>query len=108
MPRQDWWQPGYRSPNNIEVDVEELESLAAEVRRAQMALEGSPRYTYCDAGDRDGRLSAAVEEYVDLNQKPRERIKERLMVAADAIDGAARAFGGVENALVTALGGQEA
>lgn len=106
MPTPSWWA-GYRSNNRIEVDVEELEALAIEVRRAQTALEGSPRYTYCDAGDRDGRLSAAVAEYVDLNQKPRERIKDRLMVAADAIDGAARAFGGVENSLVTALGGEE-
>jgi len=107
----DWsaaMKPG-GSSGSIEVEPELMADLAWDLKQAYEALEGAGAalLAHCTAGDKDGRLSDAVAEYVELNQRSRERIVEKLKFAYSAADAAAEGFSGLESSLVTALTGKE-
>lgn len=107
----DWAKAIYAGGSgSIEVDTDLMAALAWDLKQAYEALEGAgaAQLANCWAGDKDGRLSDSVAEYVDLNQKARRRVVEKLQFAHSAAEAAANAFGGLESSLVAALNGKEA
>ncbi len=96
------------SRQQIVVDPQRLEALAASLHVAHNTLAASPDYAHLEAGDVDRRLAGTVSDFITKNKAPRERLVEQLEAAAEALDAAWKGFSQVESGLVRALTGEGA